>query len=293
MSALDQLLAAVKVEANVFENGQYHGAWAIDSSGSQRMTFHIVSFGVCRLKVGEQTMRLEQGDAVFMPSDARHRLSSLDGSDEIQINQAQSISMERGLDESATGLVCGYFDHQNPVFDSLLKQLPELIVVRGKDGANKSSASASIVQLMLQESVSSGQSTNFLLNRLADSLFYLLLRDHVDVDTGVFAALVHPKLNVVLQQIHADSKKKWNVEELAGAAGMSRSAFSGLFKDVVGLSPMDYITQCRMTQAYRYLADEGISTLAAALRCGYETEASFSKAFKRVMGIGPGQARRK
>jgi len=293
MGALNQLLAALKVEANVFENGQYHGVWAIDTSGSQRMTFHIVSFGVCRMKVGEQTLHLEQGDAVFMPSDVRHRISGLDSSEEIQVNQTQSVSMEQGLGEGGTGLVCGYFDHQNPMFENLLKQLPELIVVRGKDGANKSSASARIVQLMLQESVSSGQSTNLLLNRLADCLLYLLLRDHVDVDRSVFAGLIHPKLNVVLKQIHADAEKKWTVEDLASAAGMSRSAFSGLFKDVVGVSPMDYVTQWRMTQAYRYLADEGISTLAAALRCGYESEASFAKAFKRVMGVGPGHARRK
>lgn len=292
MTVLNQLLAALKVEANVFENGQYHGDWAVDTSGSQRMTFHIVSFGVCCIKIGKQTTLLEQGDAVFMPSDARHRLSGLDSPEEIQVNHATSTSMEQGPNEGGTGLVCGYFDHQNPMFDSLLKQLPELIIVRSKGEANESSASARIVQLMLQESISSGQSTNLLLNRLADCLLYLILRDHVDVDNGVFAALIHPKLNAVLRQIHADSEKKWNVDQLASIAGMSRSAFSGLFKDIVGLSPMDYITQWRMTLAYRYLADEGISTLDAALRCGYESEASFSKAFKRVMGIGPGHARR-
>lgn len=133
--------------------------------------------------------------------------------------------------------------------DSLLKELPELreppelIVVRGEDGSNARSASSRIVQLIWQESTSSGQSPNFLLNRLADSLYYLLLRDHVNDDNGVFAALIHPKLSVDLQQIHADSKRKWSVDELAGATGKSRSAFSGLFKDVVGLLSMNYVTQ--------------------------------------------------
>lgn len=301
MSALNQLLAALKVEANVFHNGQYCGVWAIDTSGTQRMTFHVVSYGTCRIQIGERFVELQQGDAVFLPSDAAHRVSGINTASGIQVNQAQSLSMEQGPQSDGTGLVCGYFDHQNPMFDGLLKQLPELIVVRANENGNMSakpsaetvSASTRVVQLMLQESVSSGQSTNLLLNRLADCLLYLLLRDHVDLDSGVFAALVHPKLSAALKLIHAEAEKKLSVEELASVAGMSRSAFSSLFKEVVGQSPIDYVTQWRMTLAYRFLADEGISTLAAALRCGYESEASFSKAFKRIMGVGPGQVRLK
>jgi len=293
MSVLNQLLAALKVEANVFHNGQYCGMWAIDTSGRQRMTFHVVSHGACRLQVGEQIMELHQGDVVFLPSDSTHRASGLSSDDDIDVNRAQSTSLVHGLETDGTGLVCGYFDHQNPVFDHILMQLPEVIVLRAAGDEDKSSATTQVVQLILQESVSSGQSTNLLLNRLADCLLYLLLRDHVDVNTSVFSGLIHPKLNSILELIHGEPEKKWNVDELAQVAGMSRSAFSRLFKERVGLSPMDYLTQWRMTLAYRYLADDGISTLDAALRCGYESEASFSKAFKRVMGVGPGQVRRK
>ena len=84
---------------------------------------------------------------------------------------------------------------------------------------------------------------------------------------------------------------KLTLDKLASAAAMSRSAYASLFKQMVGLSPADYILQWRMAQAHRWLADDGISTLDAALRCGYESEASFSKAFKRVLGVGPGVAR--
>ena len=285
MNALNQLLAAVKVEANVFHNGKYCGIWAVDTSGTRNITFHVVSQGSCYLTVQDQSFKLNTGDVVFFPSDVQHHISHDENSD-IPVNQAVSLPMTADVDNS-TGLVCGYLEHQHPVFNKLLQQLPSWIIVR----RDQQSASSEIIGLMLRESAESGQSTNLLLNRLSDCLFYLLLRDHLDADHGVLRALAHPKLGKSLELIHQQLEEKLSLEELASQAGMSRSAFSALFKQVVGQSPLEYLTQWRMTQAYRWLADDGISTFEAALRCGYESEASFSKAFKRVMSIGPGQAR--
>lgn len=287
MSALNQLLAVLKVEANVFHNGQYCGMWAIDTSGTQQMSFHVVSHGNCFLHLGSETLMLSEGDAVFFPSDTRHRLSNLD-SDELELNVVQSLPLQGDKAIDGTGLVCGYFGHQHPVFERLLKQLPSAIVVTKE----RASASARVISLMLEESISSGQSSNLLLNRLSDCLFYLILRDHINTKSGVFAGMAHPKLAPTFDMMHASADSKLTVDELASKAAMSRSAFSALFKEIVEQSPMDYLSGWRMTQAYRWLADDGISTLDAALRTGYESEASFSKAFKRVMGIGPGEARR-
>ena len=287
MSALNQLLATLKVEANVFHNGQYCGMWAIDTSGTQEMSFHVVTHGTYYLQVGEEILELDTGDAVSFPSDASHRVSNL-STQEVALNVAQSIPFNGSIENGSTGLVCGHFGHQHPMFEKLLAQLPDKIVVRNSNNT----ASSTIIKLLLAESVVSGQSTNLLLNRLSDCLFYLLLRDHLDTNNGVFAALAHPKLSHSMELIHAQTESKVSVDEMASAAGMSRSAFSALFKEMLEQSPMEYLSSWRMTQAYRWLADEGISTLEAALRSGYESEASFSKAFKRVMGFGPGQARR-
>lgn len=288
MHALNQLLATLKIEANVFHNGQYCGVWAVDTSGQNRMTFHVVSTGKCFLSVDEQTLELRAGDAIFFPNDAQHRASNLTTSD-TPVNQATSLPMTEVLEEEATGLVCGHFGHDHPLFEKLLKQLPNYIVIR----ANQNLASAGIIDLMLQESRQSDQNTNLLLNRMSDCLFYMLLRDHLDTQSGLFSALAHPNLSKSLELIHAATDVRLGLEELASEAGMSRSAFASLFKETVGQSPIEYITQWKMTQAYRWLADDGISTLAAALQCGYESEASFAKAFKRAMGVGPGQVRGK
>ena len=291
MNAINQLLESLKIEANVYHNGKYCGNWAINTAGSRRMSFHIVTSGQCFFKFAEEIIELNEGDAVFLPSDAQHKLTN-----SIQINTpentAQSLPMTKAVTEPATGLVCGDFNHNHAIFEKLIKQMPELIVVRRSD----ESKTSQIIDLMLQESRSSNQHSNVLLNRLSDCLFYLLVRGNVDIENGVFAAFAHPQLSRAMELIHhsLDEEKqenRLNLEDLAAAASMSRSAFASLFKEIVGQTPVDYQTQWRMTQAYRWLADDGISTFEAAIRCGYESEGSFSKAFKRVIGVGPGQVR--
>jgi len=284
--ALNSLLAVLKVEANVFHNGQYCGVWAVDTSGSNLMSFHVVTRGQCVIDVSNETHYLNEGDAVFMPSDAKHSIHSV-SEGEVELNKAPSLAMTKQLDVPSTGLVCGYFTHQHPVFSRLLEQLPNVIVIRQESD----SSSSIIIDLILNESRSSGQSTNFILNRLSDALFYLMVRDNLDSLSGVFAASTHPNLSKALELIHSSTDTLLPVEKLANAAGMSRSAFSSLFKQIVEQSPAEYIIQWRMTQAYRWLVDDRVTTYDAALRCGYESESSFSKAFKRIIGIGPGEAR--
>jgi len=260
--------------------------WAIDTSGSNLMNFHVVTHGHCQVSVEEQTFDLAQGDAIFLPTDAKHRVT---GSllHQVELNQAQSVPMNLDIQEQATGLVCGNFTHQHPIFDRLLAQLPDVIVIRHKTNE----IASGIIGMMLEESKHAGQSSNFLLDRLADALFYILLRDNINTECGVLAAMSHPKLGKSFELIHNSFDQRINVDQLAESAAMSRSAFSLLFKKLVELSPAEYITQWRMTEAYRWLADESMSTYEAAVRCGYESEASFSKAFKRIIGVGPGQVR--
>ena len=287
-SALNQLFSALKIQAKIFHNGQYCGVWAVDTSGSNLMNFHVITKGSCVINVDQQHISLSTGDAVFMPCDEEHQITA-SGDNAIKSNQCESLPMNEALNQPSTGLVCGRFVHDHPLFIRLLEQLPKVIIVRHE----KNRIATSILTLIVEESKRAENSENFLLNRLADALFYILVRDNIHASNGVLAAMSHPKLNKPLKLIHNQLEKPLSIEVLAECAGMSRSAFSALFKDVTQLSPAEYITQWRMTQAYRWLADEGISTLSAALQSGYESEASFSKAFKRVNGISPGEVRKR
>jgi len=286
MNTLDQLLSPLKVEAQVFHNGQYCGNWAVDTSGSQQMNFHIISHGNCYACIDNERIDLHKGDAIFFPNDAKHTISNSPISDQA-INQATPLIMNESMAADATGLVCGNFSNQHPLFSRLLAPLPDYIVIR----ADQPSPSADIIRMIYTEAHTQNLSESLLLSRLSDCLLYYLLRDHLNTNNGVFAAATHPKLSKALNDIHQQLGEKHTVDSLADAAGMSRSSFANQFKTILGMSPMDYVTQWRMLCAYRWLSDEQISTFEAAIRCGYENESSFSKAFSRVIGFGPGQAR--
>jgi AraC-like DNA-binding protein len=102
-----------------------------------------------------------------------------------------------------------------------------------------------------------------------------------------------PKIGKVLAAIHADPGRDWTVPVLADLMGASRSSFAEAFARTVGDSPAKYVARLRMVQARRWIALEGMRVAVAAERLGYDSEASFSRAFKRVIGHNPSAARAK
>jgi transcriptional regulator GlxA family with amidase domain len=102
-----------------------------------------------------------------------------------------------------------------------------------------------------------------------------------------------PRIGKVIAAIHAAPEQAWTVPTLAGLMGASRSSFAQAFTRTVGESPAKYVARVRMFHARRWIEREGMCVAVAAARMGYDSEASFSRAFKRVMGLPPAAARRK
>ena len=290
-TTLSALFSTFKVSAEVFHNGQYCGSWSIDTSGTQYLSFHLVTHGQCYLMVNGnigQTQLLKRGDLVLFPHDAKHQLSN-EPTFLSEVNTSKSINYQGGVKVDATGLVCGYFSHQHPLIKQMTEYLPESIVISADEVGT--STLASIVQLLVNESLAEEKGATFVLERLSECVLALLFREHLDMEQGLFAALSHQKLNSAISTIINQPEAKWDLENLAKLSHMSRTSFSELFKSVVGTSVMEFVTQWRISVAYRLLKDEGIPTLAAAQQVGYENESSFSKAFKRVLGKTPGSVR--
>jgi AraC-like DNA-binding protein len=108
-------------------------------------------------------------------------------------------------------------------------------------------------------------------------------------DVGWLFALADPQISKAVTCIHSHPARSWTLQELAEHAGMSRSGFALRFKQVVGLSPMDYLTRWRLLLAGDKLANSADSLAAIAASVGYDSESAFSVAFKRVMGVSPRQ----
>jgi AraC family transcriptional regulator, activator of mtrCDE len=288
---LSSVLNAYQMRAGIYGNPTLCGSWQVGMHGHKRAAFHYVGRGHCWLhtRLGHPAEPLQGGDLVVFPHDAWHMLSS-----EPELRGNENRMTPRG-DGPFTTLVCGYFEFklggQNPVLDAL----PELIVVR-RDEAHRHLQK--LGELLVDEAqVQEEPGTHTVLDKLADALFVMVVRHHVNravtpERTGVLAALADTRVRRALAVMHRDPSRRWTVESLAGVATMSRAAFAQRFAELIGATPMEYLTRWRMTQAELLLRQPQSTVAQAAQHVGYAAEAAFRKAFKRVHGIGPGALRR-
>ena len=135
-----------------------------------------------------------------------------------------------------------------------------------------------------------------IITRLADILVIQTIRSWMAEDplaqTGWLGALQDKQIGYAILLIQRDPARVWTVASLADEVAMSRSAFAARFKELVGESPMQYITRWRMNVALTWLKKEDVSLGELADRLGYQSEAAFSRAFKRFIGASPGAARK-
>lgn len=128
--------------------------------------------------------------------------------------------------------------------------------------------------------------------RLAEVLFIQILRAHIGLESehnkGWLRAIFDPQIGTALSAVHGKVDSPWTVESIAIAAGMSRSAFAARFKELLGQTPLEYVTEWRMQKAMQLLEQRDKKLIEIARSVGYETDAAFSKAFKRVVGASPG-----
>ena len=134
------------------------------------------------------------------------------------------------------------------------------------------------------------------ITRLADILVIQVIRAWLARDpaapTGWLGVLRDERIGRALALIHRDPARAWTVAALASEVAMSRSAFAARFAALVGEPPMRYVARWRMLAAHTRLREDGASLGELAERLGYQSEAAFSRAFKRIMGVPPGAARR-
>lgn len=294
--SLSAILDTFRLRVDIINNAQYCGEWAIDTSGRRDVSFHLVVHGHCVIQADclDQPEHLEEGDFVLFPHDASHLLQPSLNCADIKVNTSKPVSYETGLQQDGVGLLCGYFTFAHKMNTPLMEQLSDVLIKRRRE-LDDGGVFASLLNLILAESLRSGVGSNAIVNRAMESLFILLMREHIantKTAVGLAAALANPRLARALTAIHQQPEEKWTVEKLADIANLSRSAFAEQFKRYLNESPIDYLTRWRMQSAWQWLQDEKLTVFDVAQRCGYQTEAAFAKAFKRIVGVGPGAARK-
>ncbi|MBT2969743.1 MAG: AraC family transcriptional regulator [Candidatus Thiodiazotropha sp. (ex Ctena orbiculata)] len=293
MDVLSEILQSLHLKATVFLHACFRGDWAVDTSGERRATFHLVARGGCWLHMpaSEEPIALAGDDLIVFPHDSRHTITNS------QIPPADDFPRNRLPDDPAPGpgvtLICGYIDFDRASWNPLIDSLPDLMVIRN-DGSGPVPFSHSLRHLLIHEIEAAQLGSTLVIDKLSEILFINAIRHHLETnkELGFIAALADEKLGKVLSGIHESPERNWSVERLAQLAGMSRSAFSARFTQMVGVSPMHYLSRWRMSKAHERFLSGSDSVAQVAERSGYQSEAAFAKAFKKEFGYGPGAARR-
>ncbi len=294
MDVISNILRTFKLKAHVFLHSNFYGAWAVDTSGTLKSSFHMVSRGAAWLHLPDrkQPVALRSGDLVVFPHDATHAISNT-----ITPPDEKTVFNQPGEETEGsppTGLICGYFEFQRHDWNPLLNALPEVMVIKGEDAANTALMNT-VMQSIVIETESQQVGGDVVIDKLSEVLFIHIIRNHMLTNSsscGYLAALADRQISTAIVSIHELPGEAWSVESLARKAGMSRSVFSNKFHQLVQMTPMQYVTCWRMQQAHDWFANSGKSVAQVAESVGYQSEASFSKAFKKHFSYGPGAARK-
>ena len=299
MDPLTDLLPAMRVHSAVYTRVDASAPWGIDFIPYHHVKFGIVLQGSGWINVaGDPTpVALHAGDCYLLPRGCaftlRDQLDSPTQNFEELLCQIEGRTLHYGGGGELTTIIGGRFIFTDPRYPALLDVLPEL--VHFKVTAEELTALQSTIQLLAAEIAAPVLGSSRMLDRLADIFFVQTLRAYLGSGNGRdvrwFGAAADHQIGTALRVLHEQPTHSWTVEALAAKVNMSRSAFALRFKKFVGDAPMEYLAHCRIQKATRLLRESALPISQIAEVVGYDSEASFNKAFKRRTGMPPGRFR--
>ena len=191
-----------------------------------------------------------------------------------------------------TSLIVGLIHFGAAAVKSITQLIPDMVLVRSEP-ASKVGLN-SIFQLLAGEVAEDSPTADLVCTRLAEILLIQALRPQISDSTlrgkpGWLRGIFDPNIGAALRGFHSAISHPWTVESLASAAGMSRSGFALRFKQLLGQSPLEYVTEWRMQKAIQLLGETNRKLADIARQIGYHSDSAFNKAFKRVVGRTPGE----
>ena len=261
--------------------------------------FAMLSRGNCWLSVegipepipltGGDCILLARGTSIVLRDDLRTRPRS--SFREIAATANGNVA-HYGGGGAPTTIVCGSLSFDRASLKPITQLLPSFILIKADQGHTH--ALRNTMQALASEMAEQAPGSEVVTTRLAEVLFIQTLRAHIASgagrrNKGWLRAIFDPQMGSALSAIHDRVHNPWTVESLAGAAGMSRSAFAARFKELLGQTPLEYVTEWRMQKAMQLLELHDKKLIDIARSVGYESDAAFSKAFKRVVGTNPGE----
>ena len=325
---LSDLLRTVRLNGAVFYYVKGYPPWAVGNPhvreiipaimpGAEHMIeFHALVNGTCWASThGEPPIAMQPGDIVLFPQGDAHTMGSApelrataDGTALFfsqrppQLPYALSVKADclttTHVDddpEHSAKVVCGFLGLDARPFNPLLASLPRVLLVSGSTLGTDSWVST-LMRAVVAEADAKRPGGEAVMARMSEMLFVEALRRYVDAlpeeETGWLAGTRDPAVGRALSLIHEHPSQAWTVERLSEDVGLSRSSLHERFMQLIGQPPMQYLMNWRMQLASSRLRDTSAKLMEVAQDVGYESEAAFSRAFKRVSGLSPGAWRK-
>jgi AraC-like DNA-binding protein len=317
VDVLSDVLRAVHLTGAVYFDFDLSSPWVLEAPpssdivgkvmpGAQRVIeYHLIARGNGWAHVaGNPPIPLAEGDILLVPQGDAHALSSapglrgpLDMSPFAQPFKELPVAYEvGGGGRERARVVCCFLGCDDRPYNPLLTALPAVIHLSGSGAQSTSCWLGTLLPIAANESGRARAGSENVLSRLSELMFVEAIRRYIETippsQHGWLAGLRDPMVGQALAALHSEADATWTVEGLARLTGLSRSVFAERFTAMVGHPPMHYLALWRMQLAARLLADgAGVATAAEAV--GYESEAAFSRAFKKLVGHAPGTWRRR
>ena len=314
MDALSHTLGVVRLVGAIFLQGKFTAPWCYQSppadlaapllepNAERVVIFHLITQGECHVTLdGAAPVKLSAGDVIVFPHGDAHRMAS-----DPALPPAKGARLDRllarrprllsyGGGGAETQLMCGYLACDARLARMLLAGLPPLVHVNLR-GSSAGAWLESSIRYALTEARSPRPGGEGVLAKLAEVLFIEVLRLYMNGQPpdrpGWLTAVGDRIVGAALQALHEQPARVWTVEDLARAAGTSRTVLAERFQQLVGSPPMQYLTHWRMLLAANLLAGSNTPLARIAEEVGYQTDTAFSRAFRREYGTPPAAWRR-
>lgn len=313
---LSDVLRAVKLTGALFFLADASFPWGVEVPHAEAFSSiilpraqHVVSYHVILKGAGWASIPgvtstwFEAGDVLVLPhGDPYSMLSGPGQPPEFDVEATMSffrdmaagrlpfVIKEGGGGEPRSEFVCGFLGCDMRPFNPVLSTLPRLLRIKRSDDGYEGLLSR-LIDLTLAEARQPRVGGESIRLRLSELVFLEVMRQYLETlpahETGWLSGLRDPAIGKVLVMLHEEPAYPWTLNELASRACMSRAALAARFAHVVGHPPMQYLTLWRMQIAARRLADSSIKVAAVGREIGYESEAAFSRTFKKTVGVSP------
>lgn len=311
MDVLTDILQWLRVEGSTYGRIEVTAPWGFVPACNGPVHFHLVDRGSCFLVMEDKApISLAAGDVVLLVPEQEYslvdNLSTQPLTCEELFYKEESASQNHdekpcpirvaGGGGASTTLMCGAFHFEQSDDHPILSLLPDVMHITRED-QRATPWLETTIRFLAYEASRREQGFDAAIARLVDLLFIHVLRAWQAIqpsgEGGWFGALRDESIGKALGLIHREPQSSWTVESLGRAVGLSRSGFAARFQSLVGIPPLQYLTQWRMQIAANLLLQQRTLSIGqVAFRVGYDSETSFGRAFKRTYQATPGNWRK-